>query len=187
MLTKREITNPSEQEKTRYIRVASNLDFCKYVAKVAGESATESIVDQYAERLRNPKAMYDFVRQYAYYSKDPSTMDTLRRPSMVLARIKRGQRVGLDCDCATCLLAALLINKGYIVRVVPAHIIKASEKKSEYKHINHIFLQFKDKNKWISLEPSSRMPLAMGSQHPSVLPLYYIYITVGGSKLNDEI
>lgn len=182
----------SQDPKVKYVRVKNNLEFCKYVAKIAGEEATHSIIDRWAEKLGTAEKIFLFVRDNIQYIRDPIIMDTIRRPHVLLERYEKGEKVAGDCDCKTALLGALLLNRGYPVRFVASHIIKGDETKAQRSVINHIYLEYrniygKEPNKWIPLEASSKRKFSIGYQSPAVLPLYRIYVVVGKETIKKEV
>ena len=182
---------PQPEQKVRYRVIRNNLEFIKLIASIAGEKSTDEKVDQWAEKLRTPEAIFEFVQNKVKYTRDPITMDTIRHPQVLLERVeKQGYAYG-DCDCKTCLLASLLLNRGYPVRFLAAHIIKPNETKKDYNNINHTYLEFRDvysktPDKWLPLEPSSKQKVAVGFKAPNVVDVYRVYVSVGGQKIEEE-
>ena len=96
-----------------------------------------------------------------------------------------------NCDCASLLLGTMLLNRGYPVRFVAAHIIGKNETKKDYQGINHVFLDYKDTdsktkpNAWIPLEPSAQNKVPVGYQAPNCIRLYEVYPVVKGQIIDN--
>ena len=177
--------------KVRYRVIRNNLDFIKFIASIAGEKATNEKVDQWAEKLKTPEAIFEFVQTQVKYTRDPITMDTIRHPQVLLERVERHGVTYADCDCKSTLLASLLLNRGYPVRFIAAHIILPGETSKDYYKINHTYLEFRDvygatPDKWIALEPSAKKVVKMGYVATNVIDIYRVYVTVRGHKVEGE-
>ena len=199
------IETPKKSEKVRYTTINNNLDFIKLMARRAGQFATNEKVDQFSEKYwLQGKALAIFnVIQGAVtgdatrlrgvkYVRDPVVMDTLRWPNVLIERIEKNGRAAGDCDCKTMLLASCLMNRGYPVRFIAAHLIQPKETRTDRKAINHVYLEFKDvygtdKDKWLPVEPSSKNGMAIGTRAPNVIDLYRVYVTFGGNKVDGGV
>ncbi|MDD5530893.1 MAG: hypothetical protein PHX21_12820 [bacterium] len=179
----------NESGNVRYVTINDNLDLIKLMGKRAGEYSTNEIVDEWAERLHlkgGVPEMFEFARSVVVYNKDPIIMDTLRMPDVLLKRIAKEGRTSGDCDCASLLLGTMLLNRGYPIRFIAAHIIGKNEPKSEYNGINHVFLDYRDEDSrtkaknWVALEPSAKDKVPVGYQAPNCIRLYEVYPKVKG-------
>jgi len=165
----------------------NNLEFIKLIMKTAIEDMSHPLVDKWADRLYaqgGPRAIFDFVQKKVKYIKDPVVWDTIRAPHVILRRYEEQGVTYGDCDDKTSLLAALLMNRGYPVRLVAAHHIKPGETPADYNSINHVYLEYKEGDKWIPLEPSSTT-VRFGEKAASVIPLHYIYAEVGNKLIAE--
>lgn len=210
----------------------NNLEFIRRTMLVAMEDSTHPKVDEWAEKLwlaGGPRAIFDFCHHNLVYCKDSIIRDTLRKPHVLLERVEGGQyphkildtlenanakyvymKTASDCDDKSCMCAALLMNRGYKVRLVAAHHIQPvpvidnsgkqvnkdgipvtrPETPEEMKEINHVYLEMKDEDQnppvWIPLEPSSKS-VGWNRVAPGVLVVKYVYPEIGGEVLERQI
>jgi transglutaminase-like putative cysteine protease len=113
-------------------------------------------------------AIYYWVCANTRYANDPRTVELVRSPTELLARLRtnvsqlrdvyaRGMhgrwRPSLDCDDLTCLLAALFLIVGREVRILTVafrHAFFAGQRQYQ-----HVYLQVREPrtNHWIVLDP----------------------------------
>lgn len=104
--------------------------------------------------------VYYWLMGHARYANDPKSIELVRSPHEVLARLlsavaqlRRGFRPSLDCDDLTALLVALLLVLGRDVRIVTvafAHRFYRGERQYQ-----HVFVTVKEPRtgRWIVLDP----------------------------------
>jgi len=125
-----------------------NKEYVQKTMEVAIEDSSHPTIDEFAERLwliGGVKAIFDFCHDRVVYCKDNVMRDTLRHPHVLIERAC-GERIphailsfmeekGIDkvildnktagdCDCKSSLCTALLLNRGYKVRLVGAHHVQ---------------------------------------------------------------
>lgn len=179
-------------------RIKNNSDFIKLIAEKAAEYSIHPKIDEWADKIvgnetddiKKIAKLYIFVRDRVKYNKDPVAVkvsgevikDFFRHPKVILERIEKNKFTSGDCDDKTLLLASLLLNRGYPVRIVGAEILKDGAKNI----INHTYLEVKVKDKWYPLEPSSKT-LKPFTQMPNVIPLIRVYPPVLSPSVSQEI
>jgi transglutaminase-like putative cysteine protease len=115
----------------------------------------ENIISAVPERSWRAEmnALFNYVRANLRYTQDIENVETVKTPLRHLTDIKqRGIAYG-DCDDATVLLGALLVNAGYSVRVV---IIKSDRNTSgEYNHI-YLYAKIPNTDAWVCLDATAK-------------------------------
>lgn len=116
-------------------------------------------------------AVYYWVSSHTRYANDPRTIELVRSPTELLARLEQNvgklraifaaYRAGthgmwkpsLDCDDLTCLLAALFLILGREVRVVTVAFRNAFYNRQ--RQYQHVYLQVREPRTmtWIVLDP----------------------------------
>jgi len=157
----------------KYYEFRNNADFLAYLANTAMLQATKPMVDRLATQLWNKggiEAIYDFCLNKVKYTKDPYGVEAVRLPEVIATDYFAGLDISGDCDDKTLLLASLLLNRGYKIRLIGAHYLYGGGGKNE---INHVYLEYYDNNlkKWIPLDPAYAR--GFGIKAASVVPLQY--------------
>ena len=179
--------------KTRKFR--DNAEFLEYIAQLAAQFSIDPRVDALANELYNKggvRAIFDFVRNKVKYNKDPFGFEKITTPELMIEQYLRGEPISGDCDDKVLLLASLLMNKGFPVRIVGAHYLMGEGGRNE---INHVYLEFKDitardprkREKWIPLDPSYSGKF--GTKASSVIPIKYFvpkvnFIPISGNPMS---
>jgi hypothetical protein len=129
----------------------------------------EDIVGQLQSKdyLSEILAIYYWVLAHTRYANDPRTIELVRSPAEMLARLRRNitklraiagatgviWKPSLDCDDLTALFAALFLALGREVRIVTvAFSDRFYDGKRQYQHV---YLQVREPrtNSWIVLDP----------------------------------
>jgi len=99
------------------------------------------------------KALYNYVKENMRYTQDPENLEMVKTPLRHVTDIKeRGITYG-DCDDATVLLGALLVNAGYVIKVV---IVKSEWNPGDsYNHI-YLYAQVPNTQAWVSLDATAK-------------------------------
>jgi predicted transglutaminase-like cysteine proteinase len=104
----------------------------------------EQIVSMVApnDRMGEAEAVYQFVRDYVRYTKDPAGMEYVQTPQHILKMIdERGQAYG-DCDDKTVLGLSLLKNLGFEVAIRVASYRASGQ-------FTHVYGLVKIKGEWV--------------------------------------
>lgn len=113
-------------------------------------------------------AIYYWVCGHTRYANDPRTIELVRSPEELLARLKDNVRKlramfaspqlatwkpSLDCDDLTCLLAALFLVLGREVRIITVAFRDAVF--NGQRQYQHVYLQVREPrtNTWIVVDP----------------------------------
>jgi len=183
------------ERKVKTKKFRSNAEFLEYIAQLAAQFSIDPRVDALANELYNKggvKAIFDFVHDKVKYNKDPYGFEKVTTPDLMIEQHFRGEPISGDCDDKVLLLASLLMNKGFPVRIVGAHYLMGEGGRNE---INHVYLEFKDvtardprrREKWIPLDPSYSG--RFGTKASSVVPLKYFtprvnFVPVSGRPMS---
>ena len=97
--------------------------------------------DQWAE----VRSIFNFVKTYMRYTKDPHGVEMLHTPQAILKLIKEDSPAPGDCDDLSILFASLVKSIGYPVRlkVISTH---------PTGRFTHVYPQVKVYDKWVSAD-----------------------------------
>lgn len=122
----------------------------------------EEIVGQLGSKdyLSEILAIYYWVLGHTRYANDPRTVELVRSPKEMLARLERavaslrgGWRPSLDCDDMTALLAAMFLSMGREVQIVTVAFKNAFYRNQ--RQYGHVYLRVREPRTghWIVLDP----------------------------------
>lgn len=159
-----------ENDRIIFWRGKRNADFIKLLARRASYYAVHPRVDEFC-RNKTPELIYKYARNKIVYRKDPRISERILSPSLIIDEWSKNKKVVGDCDDKSLFLASCLANMGYSVRLVGAMF-----KKIGATGINHVYVEFLMNNRWIPLEPSTRI-LHFGEKSPRVVPILRVKLS----------
>ena len=173
--------------------VGSNRDFIEFLSKRAVDYSVHPLVDEFAEDHWNgkPESLFVFAQKVIKYQRDPKWTEKVHAPMWYVKRIREGKPVSGDCDDKTLFLATLLINRGYEVRLVGAHQVTDRDKsEADWKRINHVYLEFKEKSQmsngevWVPADGASTS-LRLREKSGKTIPLIRFQADRGLEEVSD--
>lgn len=123
------------------------------------QEAARRVVEDVCRNLRSKDylsemlALCHFVTTNTRYMRDPTTIELVRAPYVIIEEIYSGLKPQLDCDDMTALLLSLLLSVGCQARVVTV-AFKNAFFKGERQYA-HVFVQGYEprSKKWVTLDP----------------------------------
>ncbi len=172
-------------------------DFAKLMVERAQHYAQHPIIHSYAAKImpkmkknvpynkEYPRLVYliarDKIRYHREYSgiskvgdKEYITSEIILSPVAIIEAIKKGEQPLGDCDDKSLFIASMLLNKGFPVRYVLAHI-KQNIPNEDLEQPNHIYVEYKEpgSDKWIPLDASGNNEFGKISNRTIPLKRYY--------------
>ncbi len=170
---------------TNLYALKDNAEFLKYLSQLAFKYSVNYNVDKLASHLWKQgkvEALYNFTANTMKYIKDPVGVEKIMTPDLVAIKYFNNEPVYGDCDDKVLVLASLLLNRGYKVRIVGAHYLRGAGDKNQ---INHTYLEYYDNGRWIPLDPAYSR--GFGQKAASVIPLKYFTPEISFVPVNDYI
>jgi hypothetical protein len=81
--------------------------------------------------LREPAALYEFVRERVVFQKDPTGMERVRNPIKMLGEIGANGRAFGDCDDLATLAASIV----FAMKLAPAFIVMGRYTGGRFEHV----------------------------------------------------
>jgi hypothetical protein len=81
--------------------------------------------------LRDPEALYEFLRERVVFQKDPSGLERVRNPIKLLGEIGANGRASGDCDDLATLAASIV----FAMRLRPAFIVMGRFTGGRFEHV----------------------------------------------------
>ena len=115
------------------------------------------------DKAEEARAVFDFVQQKVRYCYDPSGLEMLTTPDVLIDKIRLGNIPTEDCDGFTILSLSLLKSLGFPVA------LRAAGYKPD-KKFSHVYGLVRIKNKWVPFDAiREEFSLGMEAPNPTIL------------------
>ncbi len=115
------------------------------------------------DKLGEAQAIFDFVQQRVRYCHDPSGLEMLTTPDILIDKIRSGNIPTEDCDGFTILLLSLLKSLGFLVA------LRAAGYRPD-KKFSHVYGLVNIKDRWVPFDAIRKeFSLGMEAPRPTIL------------------